>query len=644
MTHAYRSHKCGDLRTEHAGSETRLSGWVHRVRDHGGVLFLDVRDHYGLTQVVADPASPAFKVAETLRSEWVVRIDGKVRVRLAGTENKDMPTGVIEVYATEIEVLSQAAELPLPVFGDTEYPEDIRLKYRFLDLRREKIHNNIMTRTKVVTHLRNKMNSIGFNEFSTPILTASSPEGARDFLVPSRIHAGKFFALPQAPQQYKQLLMVAGFDKYFQIAPCFRDEDPRADRLPGEFYQLDLEMSFVTQDDLFATMEPVILELFNSFKGEKTVRSEVPRIPHAVAIRKYGSDKPDLRNPIEMQAVTEHFAGSGFKVFAGMIAADPKVEVWAIPAPKGGSRAFCDRMNSWAQSQGQPGLGYVFWRGPEMVEEKVAQNFIQRGYDEGSNHLHAQGIEMLEKIRAENDQKVLEHKVKFGVGGEPAGPIAKNIGPERTEAIRKQMGLNIGDACFFVAGKPERFYRFAGDARTLVGKELVLTNENEFAFVWIVDFPFYEWSEEDKKVDFGHNPFSMPQGGMKALQEQDPLTINAFQYDMVCNGYEIASGSIRNHSPETMVKAFEITGVTKAEVEERFGGMYRAFQFGAPPHGGMAFGVDRLVMLICGVNNLREITLFPMNQQAQDLLMGAPNDPTPKQLRELHIRLNLPEN
>jgi aspartyl-tRNA synthetase len=593
MTHAYRSHTCGQLRAENAGSTTRISGWVHRVRDHGGVLFLDVRDHYGLTQVVADPASPAFKVAETLRSEWVVRIDGEVRTRLAGTENKDMPTGLIEVYATEIEVLSQAAELPLPVFGDLEYPEDIRLKYRFLDLRREKIHNNIMTRTKVVTHLRNKMSSIGFNEFSTPILTASSPEGARDFLVPSRIHAGKFFALPQAPQQYKQLLMVAGFDKYFQIAPCFRDEDPRADRLPGEFYQLDLEMSFVTQDDLFATMEPVILELFNSFRGEKIVRPEVPRIPHAVAIRKYGSDKPDLRNPIEMQAVTEHFAGSGFKVFAGMIAADPKVEVWAIPAPKGGSRAFCDRMNSWAQSQGQPGLGYVFWRDGE----------------EGA-----------------------------------AGPIAKNIGPERTEAIRKQMSLDVGDACFFVAGRPEKFYRFAGDARTLVGKELALTNENEFAFAWIVDFPFYEWSEDDKKVDFGHNPFSMPQGGMKALQEQDPLTIKAFQYDMVCNGYEISSGSIRNHSPETMVKAFEITGVTKAEVEERFGGMYRAFQFGAPPHGGMAFGVDRLVMLICGVNNLREITLFPMNQQAQDLLMGAPNDPTPKQLRELHIRLNLPEN
>ncbi len=592
MTHAYRSHTCGQLRKTDADTTARISGWVHRVRDHGGVLFLDVRDHYGMTQVVADPASPAFKVAETVRSEWVVRIDGKVRIRPAGTENTDMPTGLIEVYATEIEVLSQAAELPLPIFGEPEYPEDIRLKYRFLDLRRETLHKNIMTRTKVVSHLRNKMNAIGFSEFSTPILTASSPEGARDFLVPSRIHAGKFFALPQAPQQYKQLLMVAGFDKYFQIAPCFRDEDPRADRLPGEFYQLDLEMSFVTQDDLFATMQPVIMELFNSFKGDKTVRPEVPRIPHSEAIRKYGSDKPDLRNPIVMQAVTEHFAGSGFKVFAGMIAADPKVEVWAIPAPKGGSRAFCDRMNSWAQSQGQPGLGYVFWRDGE----------------EGA-----------------------------------AGPIAKNIGPERADAIRKQMGLGVGDACFFVAGRPEKFYRFAGDARTLVGKELQLTNENEFAFAWIVDFPFYEWSEEDKKVDFGHNPFSMPQGGMKALQEQDPLTIKAFQYDMVCNGFEIASGSIRNHSPETMVKAFEITGVTKAEVEERFGGMYRAFQYGAPPHGGMAFGVDRLVMLICGVSNLREITLFPMNQQAQDLLMGAPSDASPKQLRELHIRLNLPE-
>ncbi|MFO1035024.1 MAG: aspartate--tRNA ligase [Hyphomicrobiales bacterium] len=592
MTHRYRSHTCGGLRAEHAGGETRLSGWVHRVRDHGGVLFIDLRDHYGITQVVADPDSSAFKTAERVRSEWVIRIDGKVRPRPAGTENKDMPTGLVEVYATEIEVLSQAAELPLPVFGEPDYPEDTRLKYRFLDLRRETLHKNIMTRTRIVTSLRNSMTSIGFNEFSTPILTASSPEGARDFLVPSRIHPGKFFALPQAPQQYKQLLMVAGFDRYFQIAPCFRDEDPRADRLPGEFYQLDLEMSFVTQDDLFATMEPVILDTFEKFANGKTVRKDVPRIPYDVSMRKYGTDKPDLRNPIEMQAVTEHFAGSGFKVFAGMIANDPKVEVWAVPAPKGGSRAYCDRMNSWAQGEGQPGLGYVFWR-------------------EGEE------------------------------GG--AGPIAKNIGPERTETIRTQLGLGVGDACFFVAGRPEKFVKFAGDARTRVGKELSLTNESEFALAWIVDFPFYEWDEEEKQVAFCHNPFSMPQGGMDALQSQDPLTIKAFQYDMVCNGFEIASGSIRNHSPETMVKAFEIAGMSKAVVEEKFGGMYRAFQFGAPPHGGMAFGVDRIVMLLVGAENLREITLFPMNQQAQDLLMGAPSDATPKQLRELHIRLNLPE-
>jgi aspartyl-tRNA synthetase len=590
--HVYRSHTCGQLRDSDSGQTIRLSGWVHRVRDHGGVLFIDLRDHYGMTQVVADPDSPAFKMAEKARSEWVITVDGKVRVRPAGTENAEMPTGLIEVYATAIDVQSQAAELPLPVFGEPEYPEDIRLKYRFLDLRRETLHKNIMTRTKVVASLRHRMNEIGFNEFSTPILTASSPEGARDFLVPSRIHPGTFFALPQAPQQYKQLLMVAGFDRYFQIAPCFRDEDPRADRLPGEFYQLDLEMSFVTQDDLFATMEPVILDLFEAFKGTNTVRKDVPRIPYDVSMRKYGTDKPDLRNPIEMQSVTEHFAGSGFKVFAGMIANDPKVEVWAIPAPKGGSRAFCDRMNSWAQGEGQPGLGYIFWRDGEE-------------------------------------------------GG--AGPIAKNIGPERADAIRKQLGLGVGDAVFFAAGRPEKFQKFAGDARTRVGKELSLTDENAFAFAWIVDFPFYEWSDEDKKVDFAHNPFSMPQGSLKALQEQDPLTIKAHQYDMVCNGYEIASGSIRNHSPETMVKAFEIAGVSKAEVEERFGGMYRAFQYGAPPHGGMAFGVDRLVMLIVGATNLREITLFPMNQQAQDLLMGAPSAPSPKQLRELHIRLNLPE-
>ena len=593
MTHAYRSHKCGDLRSEHAGAETRLSGWVHRVRDHGGVLFLDVRDHYGLTQVVADPASPAFKIAETLRSEWVVRIDGKVRVRLAGTENKDMPTGEIEVYATEIEVLSQSAELPLPVFGDTEYPEDIRLKYRFLDLRRDRIHANIMKRGSIINSLRRRMVDQGFFEFQTPILTASSPEGARDYLVPSRVHPGKFYALPQAPQQFKQLIMMSGFDRYFQIAPCFRDEDARADRSPGEFYQLDIEMSFVTQEDVFNAVEPVLRGVFEEFGGGLPVTQKFPHIKFKDSIRWYGTDKPDLRNPIKMQNVTEHFAGSGFKVFAGMIANDPKVEVWAIPAPKGGSRAFCDRMNSWAQSQGQPGLGYVFWR-------------------EGEE------------------------------GG--AGPIAKNIGVERTDAIRNQLGLAVGDACFFVAGVPAKMYKFAGEARTKAGEELKIIPNDRFDFCWIVDFPMYEWNEEDKKIDFSHNPFSMPQGGLDALNNQDPLTINAYQYDIVCNGVELSSGAIRNHRPDIMKKAFELAGYPEEVLLEKFGGMYRAFQFGAPPHGGIAPGVDRIVMLLCNEPNIREVVLFPMNQQAEDLLMSAPSPATPKQLRELHIRLNLPEN
>ncbi|TBW39052.1 aspartate--tRNA ligase [Siculibacillus lacustris] len=589
--HRYRSHTCGQLTAADAGTTARLSGWVHRVRDHGGLLFIDLRDHYGITQVVADPDSPAFAVAETVRGEWVIRVDGEVKPRTPETINTNLATGAVEVFAREIEVLSTAKELPLPVFGEPEYPEDTRLKYRFLDLRRETLHKNIVTRTKIIRSMRNRMEGIGFTEYSTPILTASSPEGARDFLVPSRIHPGKFFALPQAPQQYKQLLMVAGFDRYFQIAPCFRDEDPRADRLPGEFYQLDLEMSFVTQDDVFATMEPVMRGIFEEFGAGRPVTQSFPRIPYDESLRKYGTDKPDLRNPIEMQAVTEHFAGSGFKVFAGMIAADPKVEIWAVPAKTGGSRAFCDRMNGWAQSEGQPGLGYIFWR-------------------EGEE------------------------------GG--AGPLAKNIGPERTEAIRVQMGLGVGDACFFVAGRPDKFVRFAGDARTRVGRELGLIDENRFALAWIVDFPFYEWDEEEKAVAFCHNPFSMPQGGREALDGQDPLTIKAFQYDMVCNGFEIASGSIRNHSPETMVRAFEIAGLSKAVVEEKFGGMYRAFQYGAPPHGGMAAGVDRVVMLLVGATNLREITLFPMNQRAEDLLMGAPATATTRQLRELHIKLNLP--
>ncbi len=592
--HAYRSHSCAQLSRSNVGETARLSGWVHRVRDHGGLLFIDLRDHYGMTQVVADPDSAAFKTAETVRGEWVIRVDGEVKARSDETVNANLPTGEVEVFAREIEVLSKAAELPLPVFGEPDYPEDIRLKYRFLDLRRETLHANIMKRSAIISKMRAEMAGAGFNEFSTPILTASSPEGARDFLVPSRIHPGKFYALPQAPQQYKQLLMVSGFDKYFQIAPCFRDEDPRADRLPGEFYQLDLEMSFVTQDDVLDTVEPVMRNVFEAFAEGKPVTANFPRIAYADAIRKYGSDKPDLRNPIEMQAVTEHFDGSGFKVFAGMIASDPKVEIWAIPAKTGGSRAFCDRMNSWAQGEGQPGLGYIFWRGE-------------------------------------------------GDSLEGAGPLAKNIGPERTDAIRTQMGLADGDACFFVAGRPEKFASFAGAARDRAGSELKLIDEDRFELAWIVDFPFYEYNEEEKKVDFSHNPFSMPQGEMDALENQDPLTIKAYQYDLVCNGFEIASGGIRNHKPDTMIKAFEIAGLSKDVVEDRFGGLYRAFQYGAPPHGGMAAGVDRVVMLLCGTRNLREITLFPMNQQAADLLMGAPSEAEPRQLRELHVRLNMPK-
>ncbi len=588
--HRYRSHTCGALRESDVGAQVRLSGWCHRIRDHGGVLFIDLRDHYGMTQVVIDPDSPAFADAEAVRSEWVVRIDGKVKPRLAGTENANLATGAVEVFATGIEVLGPSAELPLPVFGDLEYPEDTRLKYRFLDLRREKLHNNIMLRAKVIDSLRTRMKHSGFNEFQTPILTASSPEGARDFLVPSRLHPGKFYALPQAPQQYKQLLMMAGFDRYFQIAPCFRDEDPRADRLPGEFYQLDVEMSFVEQEDVFATMEPVISGVFEEFGGGKSVTKNWPRIPYAESIAKYGSDKPDLRNPLVMQDVSEHFRGSGFKVFSRILE-DEKNRVWAIPAPGGGSRAFCDRMNSWAQGEGQPGLGYL------MIKDD----------------------------------------------GEGQGPIANNIGPERVAAIVAKMGLNAGDACFFAAGNPDKFYKFAGAARNKVGSELGLIDENAFAFAWIVDFPMYEYNEDDKRVDFSHNPFSMPQGGLESLKNDDPLTIKAFQYDIACNGYELASGGIRNHRPEAMVKAFEIAGHSEETVIERFGGMYRAFQYGAPPHGGMAAGVDRIIMLLAGATNLREVALFPMNQQAVDLLMGAPSEASPKQLREAHLRINAPE-
>ena len=597
MTHRYRTHTCGEVRETDVGTDARLSGWCHRIRDHGGILFIDLRDHYGLTQCVVDPDSPAFKDAERFRSEWVVRLDGKVRLRPTGTENHDLPTGLVELYVTECEVLGASSELPVQVFGDQPFPEETRLKYRFLDLRREKLHANIMTRVAVIDSMRSRMKAQGFNEFQTPILTASSPEGARDFLVPSRLHPGKFYALPQAPQQYKQLLMMAGFDRYFQIAPCFRDEDPRADRLPGEFYQLDLEMSFVTQEDVFAAVEPVVGGIFEQFgNGKKVTPAPWPRISYKVSMQKYGSDKPDLRirnphsgEPLEMADVSEHFRGSNFKVFSRILE-DKKNAIWAIPAPGGGQRTFCDRMNSWAQGEGQPGLGYIFWR-------------------EGAG----------------------------------AGPIANNIGPERTELIRLQLGLQEGDAAFFAAGDPEKFVKFAGAARIKVGADLNLVDENSFELAWIVDFPMFEWNEEEKKVDFSHNPFSMPQGGLEALNTQDPVTIKAFQYDIACNGFEIASGGIRNHMPDAMVKAFEIAGYGEETVIERFGGMYRAFQYGAPPHGGMAAGVDRMVMLLCGAQNLREVALFPMNQQALDLLMGAPSDVGTKQLRELNLRLNIQE-
>jgi len=587
--HAYRTHTCGALRSDDVGQTVRLSGWVHRIRDHGGLLFVDLRDHYGITQIVADPDSPVFAAAEKLKPEWVVRVDGEVVARTEDTINPNLPTGGVEVRANGLEVLSESAELPLPVFGEPDYPEETRLKYRFLDLRRESLHNNIMKRAAIITSLRERMRDAGFFEFQTPILTASSPEGARDYLVPSRVHPGKFYALPQAPQQFKQLIMMAGFDRYFQIAPCFRDEDARADRSPGEFYQLDLEMSFVTQDDVFETVEPIIRGLFEEFGGGKPVTPAFPRIPYSESMRKYGTDKPDLRNPIEMQDVTDHFRGSGFKIFAGMIEMDVNTRVWAIPGKGGGSRAVCDRMNSWAQGEGQPGMAYIFWR-----------------------------------------------------DGEGAGPVAKNIGPERTQAIREQLGLGDGDSVFFVAGLPQEFCDFAARARVKVGNELELSKTDRFDFCWIVDFPMFEWNEEEKKIDFSHNPFSMPQGGLEALDTMKPDEILAYQYDLVCNGVELSSGAIRNHKPEIMEKAFAIAGYPKEELEQRFGGMLRALQYGAPPHGGIAPGIDRMVMLLCGEDNLRQVVMFPMNQQAEDLLMGAPSEVSPEQLKELHIRIALP--
>lgn len=590
--HPYRSHTCGALTIGDAGSEVRLSGWVHRKRDHGQLLFIDLRDHYGITQIVFDKDSPNFAAAEAVRLESVVTATGKVVARSAETINVKLPTGQIEIQAQSFIVQSEADALPLPVNSDAEFPEETRLRYRFLDLRRDRLHSNIVLRSKVISSIRRRMIDQGFTEFQTPILTSSSPEGARDYLVPSRIHPGKFYALPQAPQQFKQLLMVAGFDRYFQIAPCFRDEDGRADRSPGEFYQLDFEMSFVTQDDVFAAIELVLHGVFEEFgAGRAVTPAPFVRIPFDEAISVYGSDKPDLRNPLKMQDVSEAFRGSGFKVFAGMLEREPKARIWAIPAPGGGNRAFCDRMNSWAQAEGQPGLGYIFWRDGED-------------------------------------------------GG--AGPIAKNIGVERTDAIRAQMGLAVGDACFFVGGVPGAMYKFAGAARNKVGTELDLFEKDVFKLCWIVDFPMYERNEDTGAIEFSHNPFSMPQGGLDALLTMDPLAIKAYQYDIVCNGVELSSGAIRNHLPDIMYKAFEIAGYGAAEVEARFGGMLNAFKFGAPPHGGSAPGIDRIVMLLADEPNIREVVAFPMNQKAEDLLMQAPSVVDPQRLRELHIRLDLP--
>jgi aspartyl-tRNA synthetase len=585
---AYRTHTCGALRHADVGANVRLAGWIHRKRDHGGLLFVDLRDHYGLTQLVAHPGDVGFATLDRLRAESVVQIDGDVVARSAETTNPNLATGEIEVRVTAAETLSEAAELPLPVFGEPDYPEEIRLKHRYLDLRRESLHRNIVLRSRVIDSIRRRMVEAGFTEFQTPILTVSSPEGARDYLVPSRVHPGKFYALPQAPQQFKQLLMVAGFDRYFQIAPCFRDEDARADRSPGEFYQLDLEMSFATQEDVFATMEPIMHGLFEEFSDGKPVTPHpFPHIPYREAIAKYGTDKPDLRNPLVMQDVSEHFRGGGFGLFARILE-DRKNAVWALPAPGGGSRAFADRMNSWAQGEGQPGLGYIFWR-------------------EGEE------------------------------GG--AGPIARNIGAEKAEAVRAQLGLAVGDAAFFIAGDPKLFYKFAGLARTKVGTELDLVAKDRFDFCWIVDFPMFEFNEESNHVDFSHNPFSMPKGELKALETQDPLEVLAYQYDIVVNGVELCTGAVRNHRPEIMLKAFEIAGYSEGEVERIFGGMLNAFRYGAPPHAGMAPGVDRIVMLLAGAENIREVIAFPQNQQAQDLMMNAPSEVSERQLKELQIRL-----
>lgn len=590
--HPYRSHTCGALRQENVGQTVRLSGWVHRKRDHGGLLFIDLRDHYGLTQCVFDRErnEAAFVMAEEVRLESVVTLTGECVARGGDTANESLPTGHVELWVDEAILDSPADALPLQVNSEEDYGEETRLRYRFLDLRRFKMQRNITLRSDVITSIRRRMTDQGFREFQTPILTAASPEGARDFLVPSRLHPGQFYALPQAPQQFKQLLMIAGFDRYFQIAPCFRDEDARADRSPGEFYQLDFEMSFVTQDDVFEAIEPVLHGVFSEFaNGRSLADGPFPRIPYDESMMKYGNDKPDLRNPIEIVDVTESFRGSNFKIFAGLI--EKGFVVRAIPGPSGGQRAFCDRMNNWAQGEGKPGLGYIFFR-----------------------------------------------------NGEGAGPVAKNIGPERVEQIREACGLQDGDAVFFVCDKPKEAAEFAGHARTKVGEDLNLIAEDTFRFCWIVDFPMFELDEKTGQIEFSHNPFSMPQGGMDALENQDPLSIKAYQYDIVCNGVELSSGAIRNHRPEIMYKAFDMAGYGPEEVDKRFGGMISALKMGAPPHGGSAPGIDRIVMLLADEPNIREVIAFPMNQQAQDLMMGAPAPADPRHLLELGVRLDLPKD
>ena len=583
----YRSHKCNELTIKDVDSEVYLSGWVNRKRDHGGLLFIDLRDHYGLTQLVFDPDSNAFGEAEKISAESVIKVSGRVVKRTDETINANLPTGEIEIYVEEIDILSKSEELPLPVFGEPDYPEDIRLKYRFLDLRRETLHKNIVMRSKIIQSIRKRMIEKDFLEFQTPIMTASSPEGARDFLIPSRVHPGNFYALPQAPQQFKQILMASGFDNYFQIAPCFRDEDARADRSPGEFYQLDIEMSFVNQEDVFEVVEPILRDLFKEFSSNKTVTESFPKIPYLESMSKYGTDKPDLRNPIEMSDVTEIFIDSGFKIFAESIKKDNDVRVWAIPAKSGGTRAFCDKMNSWAIKEGQPGLGYIFY--------------------------------------------------KDGTG---SGPIAKNIGEDKAQQIKNNFNLNDNDSVFFICGVPKNFMQFASSARDKIGEDLNLIKKDSFEFCWIVDFPMYEWDDTNNKIDFSHNPFSMPQGGLESLENNDPLDIKAFQYDIVCNGVELSSGAIRNHRPDILVKAFEIAGYDKDEVEKRFGAMSNAFKFGAPPHGGIAPGIDRIVMLLTGVDNIREVIAFPMNQQAQDILMSAPSGIPDDQLNDLSIKID----